>query len=185
MNLTKLFEIQKELDRKIIKKKGLAGRDLLQERILALQVELGECANEWRGFKFWSEDQEPRLSGPPKMLPEHSGGSGEWYTPNPLLEEYVDCLHFVLSIGISQGFDRMNHNLCAVEGMKRKDVTSQFNYLMDKVGDFSSITNHNNYMYILPLFIGLGEMLGFTWGEIERAYLAKNEINHERQETGY
>lgn len=179
MNLTKLFKIQKELDRKIIKKKGLEGRDLLSERILALQVELGECANEWRGFKFWSEDRKPRTHAI-EELDAHQ--VREW---NPLLEEYVDCLHFVLSIGISQGFDRMNHNLCAVEGMKRKDVTSQFNYLMDKVGDFSSITNHNNYMYILPLFIGLGEMLGFSWEEIEAAYLSKNKINHERQANGY
>jgi dimeric dUTPase (all-alpha-NTP-PPase superfamily) len=34
-------------------------------------------------------------------------------------------------------------------------------------------------------FFGLGEMLGFTWDEIEQAYFAKNKINHVRQETGY
>lgn len=58
MNLIKLFEMQKVLDDRIVREKRLEGRDTLPEKILALQVELGECANEWRGFKFWSEDRE-------------------------------------------------------------------------------------------------------------------------------
>ncbi|MGE6624638.1 dUTP diphosphatase [Bacillus pumilus] len=60
MNLLKMFEMQKELDDRIIREKGLEGQDLLPGLILALQVELAECANEWRGFKFWSNDQQPR-----------------------------------------------------------------------------------------------------------------------------
>lgn len=58
MELKELFEMQKKLDEHIIEEKGLEGQDLLPKKILALQVELGELANEWRGFKFWSEDQE-------------------------------------------------------------------------------------------------------------------------------
>lgn len=60
MNLTKLFEMQRELDERIIEQHGLQGEDLLPKKILALQVELGELAQEWRGFKFWSKDQQPR-----------------------------------------------------------------------------------------------------------------------------
>nr|QRZ17780.1 dUTP diphosphatase [Virgibacillus sp. AGTR] len=56
MNLNKLFPIQKELDTRIEREKGLEGQNLLDKKILALQVELGELANEWRGFKFWSKD---------------------------------------------------------------------------------------------------------------------------------
>ncbi|GAA0415215.1 hypothetical protein GCM10008934_02680 [Virgibacillus salarius] len=47
MNLDKLFPIQKELDTRIEREKGLEGQDLLDKKILALQVELGELANEW------------------------------------------------------------------------------------------------------------------------------------------
>src|SRR5690625_2371786 len=64
MNLQKLFETQKKLDERIVKEKGLEGKDLLDKKILALQVELGEIANEFRGFKFWSEDQEPNDYAP-------------------------------------------------------------------------------------------------------------------------
>ncbi len=60
MNLTKLFELQSKLDEHIIKEKGLEGADLLSKKIRALQVELGQLAQNWRGFKFWSEKQEPR-----------------------------------------------------------------------------------------------------------------------------
>lgn len=102
MNLKKLFEAQADLDKHIIEKKGLQGVDLLPNLILALQVELGECANEWRGFKYWSDDQEPRINVPYHTLSANIY-TGEKFPDveykNLLLEEYVDCLHFILSIG--------------------------------------------------------------------------------------
>src|SRR5690606_21727353 len=91
MNLYKLFKIQAKLDEKIVKEKGLEGQDLLDKKILALQVELGELANCWRGFKYWSNDQEP--------ITKIDIGNSQYSIVNPLLEEYVDCLHFILSIG--------------------------------------------------------------------------------------
>jgi len=39
MDLTKLFKAQKELDERIVKEKGLEGQDLLDKKILALQVD--------------------------------------------------------------------------------------------------------------------------------------------------
>ena len=50
-------------------------------------MEIGELANEWRGFKFWSKDQEPRSKEP-------LTARGKPYY-NPLLEEYADVLHFI------------------------------------------------------------------------------------------
>jgi dimeric dUTPase (all-alpha-NTP-PPase superfamily) len=41
------------------------------------------------------------------------------------------------------------------------------------------------YHELLASFIVLGEMLGFTWEQIEKAYLRKNAVNHQRQESGY
>ncbi|MGQ8924303.1 dUTP diphosphatase, partial [Bacillus halotolerans] len=100
MNLQKMFEMQKALDERIIKEKGLEGQDLLPNLILALQVELAECANEWRGFKHWSNDREPRI-----CLIDKKGQTAKEYYKNPLLEEYVDCLHFILSIGNRLGWN--------------------------------------------------------------------------------
>jgi len=174
MNLTKLFDIQKLLDAAIIEKKGLEGRDTLPEKILALQVELGECANEWRGFKFWSNNQKPaiRVNNPI----EHG---------NPLLEEYVDCLHFILSIGLERKETTMTTPYDESWITKASNVTEQFSQLFDEISNFSRYKTVSDYASVLDTFIGLGEMLGFTWEEIESAYLAKNEVNHSRQNNGY
>jgi dimeric dUTPase (all-alpha-NTP-PPase superfamily) len=82
MNLEKLFQTQKVLRDRI----GYNEPDRFNKLILALKVELGECANEWRGFKFWSVNQIPHTSAVrvPTMMEEDK----EYY--NPLLEEYVD-----------------------------------------------------------------------------------------------
>ncbi|GGJ48655.1 dUTP diphosphatase [Virgibacillus salexigens] len=171
MNLNKLFEIQKELDTKIVNEHNLQDQDLLPKKILALQVELGELANEWRGFKFWSKDQEPRNFWTPR-LPE---------ADSPLLEEYVDCLHFILSIGLhDQRFTRLK-----VTQRKMDSVVDQFLYLGNKVSDFACFRTRGNFQQIINYFFGLGELLGFTREQIEHAYLDKNKVNHERQENGY
>ncbi|MGR5961324.1 dUTP diphosphatase [Bacillus paranthracis] len=75
MNLTNLFEVQEVLKQHI----GYKGEDKFPKMMLAMLVEFMECANDWRGFKYWSKDQNKKPS---------------------LLEETVDGLHFVLETGL-------------------------------------------------------------------------------------
>lgn len=183
MNITKLFEMQRELDERIVKEKGLEGKDLLPQKILALQVELGECANEWRGFKFWSKNQNPRTefiqpcfecNGEDIGMECHRcEGEGYEIKSNPLLEEYIDCLHFILSIGISLG---------------ENEARPQTIYDRSIVNLFSETITwdwQGHYGCGLTVFIELGKELGFTWDQIEAAYMDKNAVNHDRQSTGY
>ncbi|APB37959.1 dUTP diphosphatase [Heyndrickxia coagulans] len=203
MNLQKLFEAQAELDQHIIEKKGLQGVNLLPNLILALQVELGECAQEWRVFKFWSNNREPRLKGYKAITCKWCNGSGDdgsgvcpdckcagyvYKEYNPLLEEYVDCLHFILSIGNQIKFDR------EITGRYINDsITEQFNSVFEDVGNLMKSIREDQpesdlkawYEELVRGIIGLGEMLGFTWEQIEQAYFAKNAVNHSRQENGY
>lgn len=196
MNLSKLFELQKVLDERIIREKGLEGQDLLPMKILALQVELGELANEWRGFKHWSDRREPKHGYSALIDCDKCGGRGFWFAgervwctkcnhtgkiTNPLLEEYVDCLHFILSIGLDKGH-RANDNLC---GLKYTDVIYQFNEVFKMVSRYQNSTIVPNYIMIWAHFIPLGELLGFTWEQVEQAYRAKNAENHARQDRGY
>src|SRR5699024_8235863 len=179
----KLFETQKILDDKIVKEKGLDGVDLLDKKILALQVELGELANEWRGFKFWSEDQDPRTV-------MYKNIAMKKVKKNPLLEEYVDCLHFILSIGNDLGVEVSKLDL--LETCSHQDITSVFSELMIMMpdcllghGQYDVESAHEIYEICLANFIQLGSMLGFTWEQIEQAYYDKNKVNHERQNNGY
>lgn len=199
MNLEKLFQMQQKLDDHIMDEHPeLKDQDNLDWKILALQVELGECANEWRGFKKWKKDRSPNTKIE-HLCPHCTNGvytdpwgntetcdscfgDYELGTSNPLLEEYVDCLHFILSIGLERNFDfRYVEPVTDQEG----DITEQFNNLFSKIGDFKRYKTIGNYIAIGCLFTGLGEMLGFTWDQIEQAYFDKNEINHQRQEAGY
>lgn len=201
MNLQKLFKAQKELDDRINKEKGLEGQDLLGKKILALLVELGELANEERSWKFWSENREPnkgRLVGiecwwcdgegfEPGGLPEkchECGGTGEIgteRTSNPLLEEYADCLHFILSIGNDLGNEDATFEIEKSEYIviQYLSVYNMAVYLFKYPGSEGTFEN------LLSIFLGLGELLGFTWKQIEQAYFEKRETNFKRQEQGY
>jgi dimeric dUTPase (all-alpha-NTP-PPase superfamily) len=184
MNLKKLFELQRQLDERIIREKGIEGQDLLPQKILALQVELGELANEWRGFKFWSNDQKPR-----REKIHYSASYVPLRKSDPLLEEYVDCLHFILSIGLE-----LNIAPKLITGIYEcPNVLEQFNSVFEDVSHFWSSVNEDwgyesqveFYVEIFRGFKALGRMLGFTWEQIEEAYLRKNAVNHQHQESGY
>ncbi|MFG3444571.1 dUTP diphosphatase [Bacillus velezensis] len=187
MNLQKMFEMQKVLDDRIIKEKGLEGQDLLPNLILALQVELAECANEWRGFKHWSNDREPRTKHPLEVSPNGAFRKGG----NPLLEEYVECLHFILSIGIRIGYTPHYYYL---EFLKRSffevSGVNAFLAVLNEVAYFHTEVKTDGmvftpYIEIFNRFNELGKALGFTPDQIEAAYMDKNAVNHQRQQEGY
>lgn len=166
LNWEKLVSLQRQLDERIIREKGLEGKDLLSNKILALQVELGELANEWQMFKHWKNNPQPK----PGML-----------------EEYVDCLHFILSIGLDLKATYIH--FCVYD---TGDIVQKFLRIFELLSElslsrFSESTGFQllTYELIVGHFIGLGKMLGFTWEQIEEEYLKKNKINHERQRTGY
>ncbi|MGG3821119.1 dUTP diphosphatase [Geobacillus thermodenitrificans] len=192
MNLQKLFEMQRQLDEHIEKEHPRQeGEDRLAKKILALMVELGELANEWRGFKFWSHDQVPRTRVLVNRTTDDIGfkNIGPEHIKNPLLEEYVDCLHFLLSVGLEITEPDMI-NLKRWNLTKADNITEQFLWLMSDVTElYNGLCNDGfskfEYELLLLRFIHLGEMLGFTWEQIEEAYMRKNAVNHERQEMGY
>lgn len=200
MNFKRLFVTQAELDAAIYEKHPeLVGQYNLDWKVLALQVELAECANEWRGFKKWSKDQEPRVfkriecdlcagsgisskSHPFKRC-EGCGGTGK-IKSNPLLEEYVDCLHFALTIGLE--LDVTMDKVYLLE-KSEKSLTERFSTLTVAVGLLTvhGVIAKEAYKDIFADVIRLGLKLGFTLEQIEAAYYAKNQINHERQASGY
>ncbi|NYV64630.1 dUTP diphosphatase [Bacillus sp. Gen3] len=189
MNLKPLFETQKVLRDRIRYNEP----DRFRKLILALLVEIGECANEWRGFKFWSQNQLPNTYA----QCEKCGGLGWYYynppinektmcecfdnPKNPLLEEYVDGLHFVLELGIEINITPIACDLY----YKAVSIDKQFIGLYKYVLNLLTEKTAERYIELLMVYVGLGDLLGFTWEQIEQAYYNKNKINHERQENGY
>ncbi|SHH47241.1 dUTP diphosphatase [Tepidibacter thalassicus] len=164
MNLEKLYNLQQKLDEKINNTHNLINQSLISHKILALQVEVGELANETRCFKFWS------LKGPsPK---------------NIILEEFVDCLHFILSIGLNLKFNDITINDLNSENTN-EDLTNTFLNFFDSISLLKNNISKENYINMFSKFLSLGKQLNFSPEEIEKSYLHKNNINHKRQEEGY
>ncbi|MFP7493356.1 dUTP diphosphatase [Terribacillus saccharophilus] len=162
MDYEYLFSKQRELDAYIEEKLESADRDdLFRKKILALQVEVGELANETRCFKFWSR------KGPSEQ--------------SVVLEEYVDGLHFILSVGLDKGLTYKS----AVLSSDEMDQTDAFLELYSTIGAFYADPVQETYDVLFQSFLKLGQLLGFNEASILEAYKQKNEVNHTRQDQGY
>lgn len=161
MDIEDLFHIQKQLDESIIKNHGLDPEGLLAAKILALSVELGELANETRCFKFWSRQ----------------GASSRTL----ILEEYVDCLHFLLSIGLDLDYSHINIQV----KKKELELINQFQRVFTGISKLSKTLAEEDYLDLFREFLYLGQGLDFSWDEVSRGYLIKNKINYQRQAEGY
>ena len=159
--LKELLEMQKMLDASIFEKHGITTYPYENMRI-ALLVEVGELMNELpTRFKHWKKSAKDNYE--------------------KALVEYVDCLHFALSvhnyynvnIDVNQ-FERMHDYY---EAFEETDEFYTVWELLEKSVTSKVLTLH----YVLAL----GHRLGFTWDEIYNAYMAKNKVNYERLARGY
>ena len=167
MNLNELSDLQRFMDG-TVEERFQIETNLLPERVLAFLGELSELVNDWKRAKFWSQHREPKES---------------------LLEEYVDGLHFMLSIG-----NKLNVNYNEI------DVPNTFDGVVEE--PYSKVRTKLLQMYVyagnialgmpsayMPVlierYLSLGVSLGFATEQMEAAYRKKNKINIERQAQGY
>lgn len=162
VNLSKLFKMQQVLDTKIETKHQLQNEALIERKILALLVEVGELANETRCFKFWSLK-------PPAPI-------------DVILEEYVDGVHFILSLGLELNVDP---TLKIEDIQAERSVTEQFLHVYDMISKFKEDQSITKYKKMFEEYLFLGKLLGFSNEQVEEAYVSKNEVNHVRQQQGY
>ena len=160
MNIAKLFGMQNVLDHHIESEHPRQkGESRHHEKVLALLVELGELANETRCFKFWSHK-------PPSER-------------KVILEEFSDGVHFLLSIGLENEIKEFK-----IAPDKKESLKEQFIGLFNSFSVLSISFSVKSYSAAWSAYVGLGEMLGFSWDEVEAAYIQKNEKNHKRQDSG-
>ncbi|BAC14100.1 hypothetical conserved protein [Oceanobacillus iheyensis HTE831] len=162
MDWQALFNMQKQLDSYIEENHGLEKADLFEKKILALLVELGELANETRCFKFWSKKPRNKQS--------------------VILEEYVDVIHFLMSVGINKGYDSFEST--NDQHINRSEI-DQFQIVYEQTIMYKNEPIKAKYEELFSSCIDLGNILGFSEEDIQRAYLEKNEINYKRQNQGY
>ncbi|MFD1206922.1 MULTISPECIES: dUTP diphosphatase [Sporosarcina] len=162
MQLSTLFSMQRELDT-FIEKNQQVNKDVFFEKGLALLVELSELANESRCFKFWS------TKGPSEK--------------DVILEEYVDSIHFLLSLGIEIGLDSLSEWPEDEEVIG--DLTHLFIETSNAIHQFLLKKDMVSYKKVWVHYGGIAKKLCFTYDEIINAYIEKNEENYKRQHSGY
>ncbi|MDR2557600.1 MAG: dUTP diphosphatase [Mycoplasmataceae bacterium] len=168
IDLTELYEKQEHLNNLILEKHQLTRDSILQETKLATLVELAELANEVRSFKYWSY----------KGMNDRS----------IVLEEYVDGIHFALTIGIILNLPKKIDIPTISITNDRKILTKHFNdlfNLLNRVEFTDESQNVENAKKYLAAYLAFGYTIGFDFKEIVNAYNAKYEINLKRQRENY
>ena len=159
--LSDLYKKQKELDLEIANNHNITYQSTRNKRTLALFVELGEFANATRTFKYWSN------KGPESK--------------ERVLDEFADGLHFILSLGIDQGFE--------VDSIEVQDddltLTDTILKTYELTSIFYSSQTLSNYLAVFISYLRCLFKLNFTWQEARDAYYLKLQENHVRQETNY
>jgi dimeric dUTPase (all-alpha-NTP-PPase superfamily) len=161
MNLTEMYNMQFKLAEEIEGKHPRNGEDRSDMKFLGMLTEFAECANEHRGFKFWSTDRKPR--------PE-------------LKEEYVDGIHWLLEYGLDNGY-RVTEDYSIIND--NSDVVEQFLHVFYLSSQLWVKGGEQRYHNLFAGYLGLGQLMGYSSDEIEKAYFEKCEKNFKRQETGY
>jgi dimeric dUTPase (all-alpha-NTP-PPase superfamily) len=180
-DLHTLAEMQDKLDQKVTEKFNIT-EDTVNKRIIAFKVEFGEFLNEHKFFKFWKEKREPNrytLEIKPTTGDPLQNFTFKNYDKDPLLEEYVDGIHFLLSIGNHRKYIKYIHAFhameCDTENLEHLALLI-FNNPINSSGKWLECFHH--YLYF-------GHLVGISAEDIEQAYMLKNKINHDRQANGY
>lgn len=163
--LQSLLDRQRELDGHIAKKQNFDMSEVFDRKLLAFVTEIAEMLNEHKGIKYWKVDRTPT---------------------DRVLEEYVDGLHFILSIGNDINFDEFYYVQVPAD-VDWVDVTLT---VIDSIGGIRQTIRAQQspvmmYGRMLAHYLRLGELFGFSAEQVLEAYADKNAINYERQRVGY
>ena len=161
IDLSNLYLKQAELDQRIADNHHVSYETTRERRILALLVEIGEFANATRWFKYWSN----KASEPLDIV----------------LDEYVDGLHFFLSLGIDIKVNKKTYNYTKHADNLTKQVLETYRL----ASIFYKNQDEKSYIKAFQAFINIVPLLKVRWNVIEKAYYKKLGENYHRQDTNY
>ena len=161
IDLTNLYQKQAELDARIAKNHSVSYETTRERRILALLVEIGEFANATRCFKYWSNKPSE--------------------AQDIVLDEYVDGLHFFLSLGIDIKTSKKTYN----HTKHADNLTKQILETYRLASLFYKNQDEKSYIKAFQAFINITVLLKVRWSTIEKAYYKKLGENYHRQDTNY
>ena len=109
-----------------------------------------------------------------------------WSTKGPspkdvILEEYVDGLHFFLSLGIPLNVKKTSYELTNED----MDLTDNFYKVYELVIKFVNDSSEENYINAFQSFLNIIVKLSWNSDDVIDAYKKKLDINFQRQINKY
>lgn len=161
MNLIDIANMQEKLDDRIAKQHNVSMIETFDKRKLALFVEVAELANEVRSFKFWSTKKRS--------------------DKEVILEEFSDCFHFCLSLGLSMNID---FSMLTITKTSNNCLNDQF-LIIFKVINNLDFNDEQSFFTLFDELIILANSLEIDFEEICDGYVNKNNLNYKRQDEKY
>ncbi|MCM8709639.1 dUTP diphosphatase [Clostridium sp. SYSU_GA19001] len=146
MNFEKIYEFQNEIEKQLQNRTDLQGKSLISQKLLALQVKIGELASETQCFKFWLSKKSP--------------------IRRRILEKYIEALYIVFSIGIEKGFQETEFPV------KKSDceLTNHFLNLFIDINDFMVCSSKDHYITLIEDLLSLSLDFDFSEDDILGTY---------------
>ena len=169
----KMLKLQQKLDERIVQGNGITYKDLLEGNwyVSAVLDELGELNHELKAdWCWWKKTQAP-------------------VDEKKVLEEFVDVLHFVLSWQLAHheiaGLPLSKFTAIAFSEYENsgrlpehRRVVSAFQPMMLRLSECNACPPVSQLMWLM-------RCLKLDFEDVYQAYLAKNKVNHQRQDRGY
>lgn len=163
--IKEMLQMQAKLDEAIMKEYELKK---INERNLTFAIldEVGELTHELKGdWCWWKKSQAP-------------------VDEEKVLGELVDIWHFVLSHQnhFGSGEEELRAEEQLIENAKRyfREIKTFLKGIIYLLADLTCITEGK-----LERLIAITEYLGFSVGDVYKAYCKKNKVNYQRLESGY
>jgi len=162
IDIGELYTLQAELDKDIAVRHNITYESTFHSRLLALLVELSEFANETRCFKYWSF----KKASPKEVV----------------LEEYVDGLHFILSLGI---YLKPTKTIYDISKKEEYNLTNAILETYEKSLNLKLDYSLKTYEVAMNSYLNLIAYLDVEPKEVVDAYLSKLKVNYDRQINKY
>lgn len=193
MNFEEMFATQRKFDSTFT---DVEKETKIKNKFFALLVEQGEAANEApHTFKYWSSNPKPASLKTAEKYAAYYNQPMKPIEGDLLLEELVDKLHFILSLGnelnlskqIKTYYGLITHgDIVDMQMRFTKQVVDLYFIWRVTCDDLSQLDAAGDaYNLILGYFFGIAHELGYSELSLEEAYYKKNKINYMRQENGY
>lgn len=201
MNFKKLQAMQAKLDEAILADKApMTAEERFNKTLVALSVEIAEVANTVEHFKFWKDNKgkvdEKRFIESVSILTREEDGLlydshlDVYVTQNEahrltLIEEFSDCLHFLLSLANQIDYE-IDTKLIKIVKYPRNQLDTLYVALQNKIINLATgYDKLGSLKSLVSFYMSYVNELGITLQGLEQAYYDKNKINYERLEDGY